>query len=254
MIQLNISPELSVVIPVYNEQETVGEILRKIQAVDLDKEIIIVDDYSTDKTRAFLKEILEANSKSNPAFIRLSQADDQLRTDNIKVYFHEKNLGKGAALRRGFQEAKGKMIIVQDADLEYDPQDYYKLVELIKNNRADVVYGSRFTGGTHRVLFFWHSVGNKFLTLVSNMFTNLNLTDVWTCYKVFRREVLQEIVLKENRFGFEPEITAKVAKGKWRVYEVPISYYGRTYEQGKKISWKDGVRGLWCVLRYNLFG
>jgi glycosyltransferase involved in cell wall biosynthesis len=227
------NPELSIVMPVFNEQETIGEILKRVQAVDMDKEIIIVDDFSTDKTRLFLREIIEANSKSDPAFIPLPHAGDRLRTDNIRVFFHEKNLGKGAALRRGFQEAKGRIVIVQDADLEYDPQDYHKLVGLIKNGLADVVYGSRFIGGTH--------------------LTNLNLTDVWTCYKAFRREVLQRIVLKENRFGFEPEVTAKVAKGKWRVYEVPISYYGRTYAQGKKISWKDGVRGLWCVLRYNLF-
>src|SRR6266436_4401081 len=253
MDQLNSNPELSIVIPVYNEQETIGEILRRVQAVDTDKEIIIVDDCSTDKTRVFLKEIMETNSRCDPAFILLPQTGDRLRTENIKIFFHGKNLGKGAALRRGFQEAKGKMIIVQDADLEYDPQDYFKLLELIKNDLADVVYGSRFTGGTHRVLFFWHSVGNKFLTLVSNMFTNLNLTDVWTGYKVFKREVLQEIVLKENRFGFEPEVTAKVAKAGWRVYEVPISYYGRTYALGKKISWKDGLKGLWCILRYNLF-
>jgi glycosyltransferase involved in cell wall biosynthesis len=247
------NPELSIVMPVYNEQETIGEILKRVQAVDMDKEIIIVDDFSTDKTRLFLREIMEANLQSGPAFIPLPQTGDRLRTDNIKVFFHEKNLGKGAALRRGFQEAKGRIVIVQDADLEYDPQDYYKLVDLIISGLADVVYGSRFIGGTHRVLFFWHSVGNKFLTLASNMFTNLNLTDVWTCYKAFRREVLQGIILKENRFGFEPEVTAKVAKGKWRVYEVPISYYGRTYAQGKKISWKDGVKGLWCVVRYNLF-
>ncbi len=253
MDQLNSNPELSIVIPVYNEQETIGEILRRVQAVDTDKEIIIVDDCSTDKTRVFLKEIMETNSRCDPAFILLPQTGDRLRTENIKIFFHGKNLGKGAALRRGFQEAKGKIIIVQDADLEYDPQDYYKLSELIRNGLADVVYGSRFTGGTHRVLFFWHSVGNKFLTLVSNMFTNLNLTDVWTGYKVFKREVLQEIVLKENRFGFEPEVTAKVAKAGWRVYEVPISYYGRTYALGKKISWKDGLKGLWCILRYNLF-
>ena len=253
MNQLNSNPELSIVIPVYNEQGTIGEILRRVQAVDIDKEIIIVDDFSTDKTRVFLKEIMESNSGREPAFILLPQTGGRLRTDNMKIFLQEKNLGKGAALRRGFQEAKGKIIIVQDADLEYDPQDYYKLIELIKNGLADVVYGSRFTGGTHRVLLFWHSVGNKFLTLVSNMFTNLNLTDVWTCYKAFKREVLQEIVLKENRFGFEPEITAKVAKAGWRVYEVPISYYGRTYAQGKKISWRDGLTGLWCILRYNLF-
>ena len=177
-----------------------------------------------------------------------------VRADNIRVLFQERNCGKGAALRRGFQEARGQIVIVQDADLEYDPQDYYKLVDPINRGMADVVYGSRFLGGgAHRVLFYWHSVGNWFLTTASNVFTNLNLSDVWTCYKAFKREVLDEIELKENRFGIEPELTAKVAKNGWRVYEVPISYCGRTYAEGKKITWKDGVRGIWCILRYNIF-
>jgi glycosyltransferase involved in cell wall biosynthesis len=167
------------------------------------------------------------------------------------VFFQERNMGKGAALRRGFKEARGDIVIIQDADLEYHPEDFHKLIEPIWSGVADVVYGSRFLGGPHRVLFFWHYVGNKFLTTLSDMVTNLNLTDVWTCYKVFRREVLERLDLREDRFGFEQEITCKVAAGGWRVYEVPISYYGRTYAEGKKITWKDGFRGLWCVLRYS---
>ncbi len=166
----------------------------------------------------------------------------------------ERNRGKGAALRRGFREAQGQMVLVQDADLEYDPQDYHALLEPIERGAADVVYGSRFLGGPHRVLFFWHYVGNRFLTTLSNMLTNLNLSDVWTCYKVFKREVVEQIELREDRFGFEPEVTAKVARRGWRVYEVPISYWGRTYAEGKKITWKDGLPGIWCILRYNLFG
>jgi len=172
--------------------------------------------------------------------------------ENIRVFFQPKNQGKGAALRRGFQEARGQIVIIQDADLEYDPRDYQKLIEPIECGEADAVYGSRFLGGPHRVLLFWHYVGNKLLTTLSDMFTDLNLSDVWTCYKAFRREVLQQLDLKENRFGFEQEITIKIAKNGWRVYEVPISYYGRTYAEGKKITWKDGFRALWCILRYTL--
>jgi glycosyltransferase involved in cell wall biosynthesis len=174
-----------------------------------------------------------------------------LRTENIRVLFQEANEGKGAALRRGFKEARGEIVVIQDADLEYDPQNFHKLIEPIEGGQADVVYGSRFLGGPHRVLLFWHYVGNKFLTTLSDMFTDLNLSDVWTCYKAFRREVLEQIDLKENRFGFEQEITCKIAQNGWRVYEVPISYYGRTYSEGKKIGWKDGLRGLWCILRYS---
>jgi len=176
-----------------------------------------------------------------------------MRTDNVRVVLQERNCGKGSAVRRGFEEAQGGIVLVQDADLEYDPRDYCKLLEPIERGMADVVYGSRFLGGPHRVLFFWHYVGNKVLTTLSNMLTNLNLSDVWTCYKAFRREVLLNIKLKENGFGFEPEITAKVARGGWRVYEVPISYWGRTYTEGKKITWRDGIKGIWCILRYNLF-
>ncbi len=242
-------PFLSVVIPVYNERPTIEELLIRVQAVDIDKEIIVVDDGSTDGTREFLEEL----ARNTKPVMALPQTQYELRTDNIRIEFQEKNRGKGAALRRGFQEAHGEIVLVQDADLEYDPHDYHKLLEPIERGMADVVFGTRFLGAPHRVLFFWHFVGNKALTTFSNMLTNLNLTDVWTCYKAFRREVLQKISLREDRFGFEPEVTAKVAKGHWRVYEVPISYYGRTYAEGKKITWKDGVRGIWCTLRYNLF-
>ncbi len=171
---------------------------------------------------------------------------------NIRVFFQDRNQGKGAALRRGFREARGEIVVIQDADLEYDPQDLHGLIQPILCGDADVVYGSRFLGGPHRVLLFWHYMGNKLLTTLSNAFTDLNLSDVWTCYKAFRREVLERLDLRENRFGFEQEITCKVAKSGWRVYEVPISYHGRTYGEGKKITWKDGVRGLWCILRYAL--
>ncbi len=245
-------PKLSVVIPVYNERATIEEILRRVQAVGLDKEIVLVDDASADGTREFLQ-ALHQSTRRNPPVFTLPRAGGELSTGNIRVFFHEGNRGKGAALHTGFAQARGEMILVQDADLEYDPQDYGQLLEPIERGVADVVYGSRFLGGPHRVLFFWHSVGNKGLTTLSNMLTDLNLSDVWPCYKVFRREVLQQIRLEEDRFGFEPEITAKVAKGGWRIYEVPISYYGRTYAEGKKITWKDGIRGTWCVLRYNLF-
>ena len=225
--------KLSVVVPCFNERETIHQIVAAVSAVPIDKEIVIVDDYSTDGTRDEL-----AKLAGQPG---------------IKVLYHEKNQGKGAALRTGFAGATGDIVIVQDADLEYDPREYAKLVLPIVEGRADVVFGSRFAGGeSHRVLYFWHSLGNKFLTLLSNMFTDLNLTDMETCYKVFRREVLQQITVEENRFGFEPEITAKVAKLRCRVYEVGISYAGRTYDEGKKIGWKDGLRAVWCIVKYNL--
>ena len=226
--------KVSVVMPVYNEVETIKEIVSRVQAVTLEKDIIIVDDGSTDGTRELLEEI------SQPY-------------DNLRVIYHDSNQGKGAALRTGFAEVTGDIVIIQDADLEYDPKEYPVLLEPILDGRADIVYGSRFLGGPHRVLFFWHYMGNKFLTLLSNMLTNLNLTDMETCYKVFKKEVLDTIKLKSNRFGFEPEFTAKVAKKGFRIYETPISYSGRTYEEGKKIGWKDGVKAIFCILWFRFF-
>ncbi len=225
---------LSIVIPVFNEVTTIEEILRRVHSVDagLDKEIIVVDDGSTDGTR----EILE-----------------RLASPSLKVFFHEKNTGKGSALHTAFAEAGGDIILVQDADLEYDPREYPKLLEPILDGRADVVYGSRFLGGPHRVLFFWHYVGNRILTTFSNMLSNLNLTDMETCYKVFRKAVLEQVKLKSKRFGFEPEVTIKLAKLKCRFYEVPISYSGRDYSEGKKIGWKDGLAALFHLIRFRFF-
>src|SRR5947207_11865475 len=245
-------PELSVVIPVYNERSTVEDVLWRVQQVGIDKEIIVVDDGSTDGTRELLQEIAARIASGAPGSLLLPKTNQKLDLQGVRVIFQPANGGKGAALRRGFQEARGEIVIVQDADLEYDPSDYLGLIDPIRRGLADVVYGSRFLGGPHRVLYFWHSVGNKFLTLVSNVLTNLNLTDVWTCYKAFRREVLEDLDLRENRFGFEPEVTARVAQAGCRMFEVPISYWGRTYQEGKKITWKDGIRGVWCTLRYNL--
>jgi glycosyltransferase involved in cell wall biosynthesis len=226
--------KLSVVVPVFDEHLTIAEIIRRVQAVDLglDKEIVIVDDGSADGTR----EILQA-----------------LTIPGLKVVLHERNMGKGAALRTGFVRAEGDVVLIQDADLEYDPREYPRLLEPILDGRADVVYGSRFLGGPHRVLFFWHYVGNRFLTIFSNMLSNLNLTDMETCYKVFRREVLGKIKIRSSRFGFEPEITMKVAKLKCRVYEVPISYSGRDYSEGKKIGWKDGLAAIFHLVRFRFF-
>jgi glycosyltransferase involved in cell wall biosynthesis len=226
--------QISVIIPVYNEVSTIREIVARVQAVDLEKEIIIIDDGSTDGTREQLHEIT-------------------LSHENVRVLYHDHNQGKGAALRTGFESASGDIVIIQDADLEYDPREYPVLLEPILDGRADIVYGSRFLGGPHRVLFFWHYLGNKFLTLLSNALTNLNLTDMETCYKVFRREVISDIQLKSDRFGFEPEFTAKIAKKGVRIYETPISYSGRTYAEGKKISWKDGVKAIFAIIWFRFF-
>jgi glycosyltransferase involved in cell wall biosynthesis len=243
---------LSVVIPVYNERQFIEEILRRVQATGLADEMIVVDDGSTDGTRKILEELLRLQS-AGQLEAEIADGRGRLRLDVVRFLFQEHNQGKGAALRRGFKEATGDLLLVQDADLEYDPKDYPKLLEPILDGRADVVYGSRFLGGPQRVHFFWHYVGNKFLTLLSDMITNLNLTDMESCYKVFRREVIEGIRLRSNRFGFEPEVTAKIAKSKWRVYEVPISYSGRSYEEGKKITWRDGFVALYSIVRYRLF-
>ncbi len=227
--------KLSVVIPVYNEKRWITEVLRRVRMVPIPKEIILVDDLSTDGTREMLP---------------------QFADENTKILYKEVNQGKGAALRDGFKLCTGNVIIIQDADLEYDPDDYPSLLQPIIENKADIVFGSRFIGEKHRVLYFWHMVTNKILTVLSNMLTNLNLTDMETCYKVFKKEVLEGMDLKSNRFGFEPEFTAKIAKKKkpaWRVFEVPVSYDGRTYEEGKKIGLKDGFNALYCIVRYKFF-
>jgi glycosyltransferase involved in cell wall biosynthesis len=227
--------KLSVIIPCYNEVTTIVEVVKRLKSIDLhDIEIIVVDDASIDGTR----DVLETNIKP---FVD-------------KIIYHEKNMGKGAALRTGFKEAIGDVVVVQDADLEYDPRNIPDMLKLILDDKADVVFGSRFMGGNpHRVLYFWHYIGNKLLTLISNIFTNINLSDMETCYKMFRRKIIQNIVINENRFGFEPEITAKISRSNYRIYEIGISYYGRTYAEGKKIGWKDGFRAIYCILKYNLW-
>ena len=226
--------QLSVVMPVYNERNTLRVVVERVLAVPLELELLCVDDGSCDGSREILAEL-------------------QAQYPNLRVFLQPHNMGKGAALRRGIQEASGDFVVIQDADLEYDPADYPILLDPLIHGKADVVYGSRFLGSRpHRVLYFWHAVGNKLLTLLSNSLTNINLSDMETCYKAFRREVIQSIPIEENRFGFEPEITVKIAKRRLRVYEVGIGYWGRTYEEGKKIGWKDGVRALWCLLKYSI--
>jgi glycosyltransferase involved in cell wall biosynthesis len=233
--------KLSIVIPAYNEERTISDLLLKVQQVELldnmQKEIVVVDDCSTDKTKQCVEEFASS-------FPELS----------IVICSQDKNQGKGAAIRKGIEVSAGDFIVIQDADLEYDPNEYNSLLKPILDGFADVVYGSRFMGSNpHRILFYWHSIGNKFLTGMSNMFTNLNLTDMETCYKLFRSEIVKGLSLKENRFGFEPEVTAKISKiPEIRIYEVGISYYGRTYSEGKKINWKDGLRAIYCILKYNL--
>ena len=226
------NPIISVIIPVFNEKHTILKLLDLVQSVDIEKEIIIIDDNSTDGSREIIK---------------------LLKDNNIKVILEKSNSGKGNAIQKGINKAIGDIIIIQDADLEYSPSEYPKLIQPILDGHADVVYGSRFKGSSaHRVLYFWHYVGNKLLTILSNMLTNINLTDIETCYKVFRREIIQNIKLKENRFGIEPEITAKIAKTQCRIYEIGISYKGRKYEDGKKITFKDGLWAIWCIIKYNL--
>lgn len=238
-------PKLSVVIPVFNEMATLAEILRRVVAVDYPKEVILVDDGSTDGSRDLL-----ATLEREGAAALEGAAPRNL--NEFKVAFQPFNQGKGAALRRGFEEATGEMIVIQDADLEYDPADYFKLIGPVLSGDADAVYGSRFVGTPRRVLYFWHSLGNQALTTLSNAFTDLNLTDMETCYKLFRAECIRSIELEEDRFGFEPEVTAKLAQKGCRIYEVPISYRGRTYAEGKKIGWKDGARAVYAILKYAL--
>ncbi len=224
---------LSIIVPVFNEKPTIEEILDTLVSVPYRKEIIVIDDGSTDGTSDILK---------------------SFEHKDVKIFFHNRNMGKGCAISTGISRAMGDIVLIQDADLEYDPHEYPVLLRPILEGKADVVFGSRFAGsGAHRVLYFWHYVGNKFLTILSNMFTDLNLTDMETCYKVFTKQALADITIEEKRFGFEPEITAKIAKKNLRIYEVPISYYGRTYQEGKKIGWRDGLRAIWAILKYNLF-
>lgn len=223
---------LSVIMPVYNERDTIEKIIEQVLSEPTEKELIVVDDCSKDGTRDILQKI---------------------HLPRVRIFFHEKNQGKGAAIRTAIAKVTGEIAIIQDADLEYNPQEYSRMIKPIVEDKADVVYGSRFRGPEQRVLFFWHFIANKFLTLLSNMLTNLNLTDMETCYKAFRSSILKQITIESNRFGVEPELTAKVAKMSCRVYEVPISYYGRDYNEGKKITWKDGFSAVWCIIKYNLF-
>jgi glycosyltransferase involved in cell wall biosynthesis len=232
--------KLSVIVPVYNEIATIAEVIKRVRAapVQMPMELIFVDDYSMDGTREFLQSLVTSERGEN---------------EEVKVFLHEQNLGKGAAIRTAISHATGTMALIQDADLEYDPQDYGSLLKPILDGYADVVFGNRFHGGPHRVLYFWHAVGNRFLTTLCNMVTNLNLTDMEVGYKAFRTEILKQIQLHSSRFGFEPEITVKVAKRGCRIYEVPISYYGRTYAEGKKIGWRDGIAAFFHIIRYRFF-
>ncbi len=236
-------PELSVVIPVFNERDTIEEVLRRVRDVPIEKQIIVVDDGSTDGTR----DVLARLAQEGPGWLGAPEHGD------FVLLLQDRNRGKGAAVRRGFPAATGDYVMIQDADLELDPSDYPNLLQPLRQGIADVVYGSRFLGGSRHVVFFWHYVANRLQTILSNMLTNLNFSDLWTCYKVFRRPVLETLDLKEDRFGFEPEVTAKIARGRWRVHEVPVTYWQRSYRQGKKIRWTDGLHGLWCIVRYNLF-
>jgi len=245
-------PRLSVVIPVYNELATIEEILWRVQSIPIDKELVIVDDASQDGTRDFLRSVADQIARG-ATHVNLPSLGRSLPARGIRIFFQDRNGGKGAALRRGFAEVRGELVVIQDADLEYDPREIFRLLDPIERGLADVVFGSRFLGGgPHRVLFFWHSVGNKGLTLLSNVLSNINLSDVWTCYKAFRADVIKAITVEEDRFGIEPELTAKVAKMQLRIYEVPVSYQGRTYAEGKKIGWKDGVRALYCIVKYGV--
>ena len=228
--------KISIIVPCYNEISTIDKIIDKINKIDLEKEIIIIDDFSDDGSKEKIKDEIK------------------IKYEGVIDIYHDRNQGKGAAIKTGLKKATGEIIIIQDADLEYDPNDYYELIKPIRYGYADVVYGSRFIGGSERrVLYFWHSVGNKFLTLLSNMFSNLNLTDMEVCYKVFKSDAIKDIRLEENRFGFEPEITAKISKKKLKIYEVGVKYFGRTYSDGKKITWRDGFSALRCIFYYNLF-
>ncbi len=239
--------KLSLVIPVYNERATLKEIVRRVVALDLDKQLVLVDDCSTDGSRELLIELREHGLER-----WLPEGSARRANNEVTVILQDRNRGKGAALRAGFAAASGDVVLIQDADLEYDPRDIPHLIQPIVDNEAEVVFGSRFIGGSHRVLYFWHMVVNRWITLLSNMFNDLNLTDIEICYKAFRADVVRAIQIEEDRFGVEPELTAKVAKMRLRIYEVPVSYRGRTYEEGKKIGWKDGVRAVYCIVKYGV--
>ncbi len=239
------------IIPVYNERSYIGRVLSRVQDVDIPKEIIVVDDGSTDGTRELLQELVTTEVSRNPGVVLSELLEDNLRVENLKVVFQERNRGKGAALRRGFQEATGDVIVIQDADLEYDPRDWYEMYQLVAEDKADVVYGSRFYGKPHRALYWHHFLGNKIISSLVSILCDITLSDIEVCYKMFRREVLDGLHLVSDDFGFEVEFTVKVARSKrWRIYETGIHYYGRTYDEGKKITWRDGVKALWYIFRF----